>query len=75
MNKIRNRLELHRKEALLLLQEVSHTATLHDGFRLAGAVSHLARAQVLLAEEMNGLAGEPETQPTTATGTTRETGL
>ncbi len=68
MNKIRNRLELHRKEALLLLQEVSHTATLHDGFRLAGAVSHLARAQVLLAEEMDGLGGgaKPEPAPETS---------
>ena len=39
----------------MLLQEVSRTALLHSGFRLAGTVSHLARAQALLEEELEGL--------------------
>ncbi len=70
MNEIRERLAVHRQDALFLLQAVTGTATLYDGFRLAGAVGHLARAQVLLAEELislpcgskqatAGAAGEP----------------
>jgi len=55
MSEVRSRLEAHRKDVLVLLKEVSHTAQLHDGFRLAGAVGHIARAQVLLAEELFGL--------------------
>jgi hypothetical protein len=52
---VRERLEVHRTDALVLLEEVSRTARAHEGFRLAGAVGHLARAQVLLAEELFGL--------------------
>lgn len=74
MSEIRNRLEAHRRDALILLREVSHTATLHEGFRLAGAVGHLARAQVLLVEEMEGLAGESGAVPDLC-GKTREAGL
>lgn len=62
MSEIRQRLEAHRDDAEVLLQQVSRTATMHEGFRLAGAVGHLARAQVLLAEELKGLAGESESE-------------
>ncbi|HEV8579922.1 MAG TPA: hypothetical protein VGX68_12670 [Thermoanaerobaculia bacterium] len=60
MSEIRERLKAHRLDVLVLLQEVSHTATLFSGFRLAGAVGHIARAQVLLAEELFGLSGGSE---------------
>jgi hypothetical protein len=40
---------------LILLQEASRTAQLYEGVCLADAVSHLARAQVLLAEELESL--------------------
>ena len=56
MNKIRDRLAAHCNELGILLAEVSRTDKLHSGFRLAGAVSHLARARVLLAEELAALA-------------------
>lgn len=55
MSGLRQRLETHRHDALLLLREITHTATAHAGFRLAGAVGHIARAQELLAEELRGL--------------------
>ncbi len=55
MSEIRERLEAHRQDALLLLREISATAVRYTGFRLAGAVGHLARAQVLLTEELEGL--------------------
>ena len=58
MNEIRERLEAHRFDVLVLLQEISKTAALHDGFRLAETVGHIARAQVLIAEELFGLPGE-----------------
>lgn len=57
MNGLRDRLEVHRREALILLQETSRTAQLYEGFRFAGAVCHLARAQVLIAEELKYLSG------------------
>jgi len=44
MSEIRERLHAHRNDALVLLEEVTRTAQLHSGFRLAGAVGHLARA-------------------------------
>lgn len=55
MAAIRERLEAHRKDVLMILHEASRTATLFEGFRLAGAVGHLARAQALLSEELEGL--------------------
>ncbi|HEV8582073.1 MAG TPA: hypothetical protein VGX68_23640 [Thermoanaerobaculia bacterium] len=57
MNGIRQRLEAHRDDVLVLLEETTRTARLYEGFRLAGAVSHLARAQALLGEELENLAG------------------
>jgi hypothetical protein len=57
MSEIRRRVEAHRNDALVLLEEVTRTARLYEGFRLAGAVGHLARVQVLLAEELDGLPG------------------
>lgn len=64
MSEIHERLEVHRQDALVLLREVSHTAALHSGFRLAGAVGHIARAQVLLTEELFGLPGESKQEKT-----------
>lgn len=64
MSEIRHRLEVHRNDALVLLQELTRTAQLHAGFRLAGAVGHLARAQVLLAEELEGLLGRSKEEAT-----------
>jgi hypothetical protein len=55
MSEIRQRLEAHRNDALVLLGAISHTARLLESFRLSGAVVLLARAQVLLAEELLGL--------------------
>jgi hypothetical protein len=55
MSEIEDRLAAHRNDARVLLQEVSRTAQLHAGFRLACAVSHLARAQALLGEELDDL--------------------
>ena len=55
MSEIRNRLEAHRSDVLVLLDEAAQTARFHEGFRLAGAISHLARAQALFAEELSGL--------------------
>jgi hypothetical protein len=55
MSDVRERLEAHRNDASVLLEQVSRTARTHEGFRLAGAVGHLARAQVLLTEELFGL--------------------
>ena len=52
MSDVRERLESHRKDVLILLQEASRTAELYEGVSLADAVSHLARAQALLAEEL-----------------------
>jgi hypothetical protein len=66
MSEIRDRLAAHQNDVRVVLQEVSRTSQLHAGFRLACAVSHLARAQTLLAEELDGLPGEteqPETSP------------
>ena len=57
MSELKDRLTAHRNDALALLGQVSRTAQLHSGFRLAGAVSHIARAQVLLAEELESLVG------------------
>jgi hypothetical protein len=57
MNGIRQRLEAHRDDVLVLLEETTRTARLYEGFRLAGAVSHLARAQALLGEELEVLVG------------------
>jgi hypothetical protein len=56
MSTISGRLAAHCNEVGILLAEVSRTAQLHPGFRLAGAVSHLARARELLAEEVEALA-------------------
>jgi hypothetical protein len=63
MSEIRERLEVHRNDALVLLEAVSSTARLHEGLRLAGAVGHLARAQVLLAKELFGLGGASGPRP------------
>jgi hypothetical protein len=60
MSELRDRLEAHRNDSLVLLKEASRTAQLYAGFRLAGAVSHLARAQVLLAEELEALSAGAE---------------
>ena len=68
MSEIRERLEAHRKDALVLLQQVTGTARLHEGFRLAGAVGHLARAQVLIAEELFGLPGESKQEKPSSGG-------
>jgi hypothetical protein len=57
MREVRRRLEAHRNDALVLLEETTRTARLYEGFRLAGAVSHLARAQALLREELDNLVG------------------
>jgi hypothetical protein len=69
MSEIRERLQAHRKDTLILLQEVTRTAAMHEGFRLAGAVGHLARAQVLLAEELHSLPGGPQPEAASSTGT------
>ncbi|HEV8581374.1 MAG TPA: hypothetical protein VGX68_20095 [Thermoanaerobaculia bacterium] len=66
MSEIRERLEAHRLDALVLLGAISTTATLHSGFRLAGAVGHIARAQALLAEELFSLPGESKPEKTAA---------
>lgn len=63
IDEIRELLETHRQDALVLLQTVSRTAQLYEGFRLAGAVGHLARAQELLSEELEGLPRKPEPKP------------
>jgi hypothetical protein len=55
MNEIRQRLEVHRNDVLVILEAVSSTARLHEGLRLAGAIGHLARTQALLTEELFGL--------------------
>lgn len=68
MAEIRERLESHRQDALILLQELTRTAALYEGFRLAGAVGHLARAQVLLAEELEGLPRGSKQEPASAAG-------
>jgi hypothetical protein len=68
MTEIRHRLEVHRNDALVLLEEVTRTARLHEGFRLAGAVGHLARAQVLLAEELDGLPAVSKQEPASSEG-------
>ena len=57
---IRDRLEVHRKDVLALLEQVTATAKLHPGSELAGAISNIARAQMLLAEELDYLADEDE---------------
>jgi hypothetical protein len=71
MSDVRERLESHRKDVLILLQEASRTAQLYEGVCLADAVSHLARAQALLAEELDGLSDaskQEEGSPEVATG-------
>ncbi len=66
MTEIRERLEAHWQDVLVLLQEVGKTAIQQTGFRLAGAVGHLARAQVLLAEELEGLPRVSKQEATSA---------
>jgi hypothetical protein len=68
MTEIRHRLEAHRKDALVLLEETAKTARLYEGFRLAGAVCHIARAQVLLTEEIEGFSGSSAQEASSATG-------
>jgi len=63
MSEIRHRLEVHRNDALVLLEEVTRTARLHEGIRLAGALGHMAQAQVLLAEELFSLSDAAEGEP------------
>jgi hypothetical protein len=66
MSDIRNRLESHRLDVLVLMDETAQTARFHEGFRLAGAISHLARAHALLSEELDGLPSvskEPPSPP------------
>ncbi len=72
MTEIRERLEAHWQDVLVLLQEVGKTAIQHTGFRLAGAVGHLARAQVLLAEELEGLPRGSEKAPVSVEGRLRD---
>lgn len=55
MSDFRTRLEAHRDDVLVLLDEVRRTARLHEGSGLAGVVSHLAQAQALLAGELEGV--------------------
>jgi hypothetical protein len=68
MSEIRQRLEAHRNDALVLLGEISHTARLLESFRLSGAVGHLARVQVLLSEELEGLSGMAKQEPASFKG-------
>lgn len=62
MGEVRHRIEAHRDDVSVLLEQANQTAKLYSGFRLAGAVGHLARAQALLKEELAILA-EEETSP------------
>jgi hypothetical protein len=57
MSDIRERLSAHRLDTLTLLRQVTATSEIYSGLRLAGAVGHLAWAQVLIAEELEGLSG------------------
>ena len=68
MSEIRHRLEAHRNDVLILLDEAAQTARFHEGFRLAGAISHLARAQALFAEELDGLPAASEERGASSQG-------
>jgi hypothetical protein len=65
---IRERLQAHWRDVLVLLEEIARTARLHEGLRLAKAVGHLGRVQVLLAQELDGLPGESESEPASLAG-------
>jgi hypothetical protein len=61
MEDIRDRIQQHRTDVLLILAEVTKTATLYVSNELAGAVSHLARAHALLTEELESPSESAET--------------
>jgi hypothetical protein len=63
MSDFRSRLEAHRDDVLVLLDEVRRTARLHEGSGLAGVVSHLAQAQALLMKELDGLPEVSKEEP------------
>ncbi|HEV8582137.1 MAG TPA: hypothetical protein VGX68_23965 [Thermoanaerobaculia bacterium] len=67
MSDIRERVATHRQDALVLLQEMVHTATLQSRYRLVVAIGHLARAaRVLLADELNGIPEESKQEKASA---------
>jgi hypothetical protein len=69
---IEERLRTHRQDILILLEEVTRTAQMYAGVEVAAAVSHLARAQRFLAEELRAKAPAetrfPARQEAPATG-------
>ena len=69
MNGVRDLLEAHRKDVVALLEKVTKTARLHSSSELAGAITSIARAQMLLAEELDYLADEE------GSGSTEEEGV
>jgi hypothetical protein len=52
-DEIRERVEVHRMDTIVLLQKTAETARLHPTVNLADVVSHLARAHALLAGELD----------------------
>lgn len=52
MISFRARLEQHRQDVLVLLEEITRTATVHANPDVAGAVRALARAHSHLVEEL-----------------------
>jgi hypothetical protein len=63
-DQIRERLEVHRMDTIILLQKIAETARVHPTVNLADAVSHLARAHALLTGELDLLTEllEPDEQ-------------